>query len=147
MHWQKDDYFISTDQSMIDIKVVHDYLSSESYWAENIPIDIVQRSINNSLCFGLYHKNIQVGFARVVSDYATFAYLGDVFVLPGHRRKGLSKWMMTVVMNYPQLQGLRRFILTTKDAHSLYAQFGFVPYPQPERIMTINRPGIYKNKK
>ncbi|MBS1574469.1 MAG: GNAT family N-acetyltransferase [Bacteroidetes bacterium] len=147
MHWQKDDYTISTDQSKLDIKVVHDYLSNESYWAEKIPMDIVKSSIENSLCFGLYYKNIQVGFARVVSDFATFAYLGDVFVLPEHRGRGLSKWMMTLIMNYPQLQGLRRFLLTTKDAHSLYAQFGFVPYPQPERLMAINRPDIYKDKK
>lgn len=147
MHWQKDDYIISTDRSSIDIKLVHDYLSNESYWAEKIPVDIVQRSIENSLCFGLYYKNVQVGFARIISDYATFAYLGDVFILPGHRGKGLSKWLMTIIMDYPQLQGLRRFLLTTKDAHSLYAQFGFVPYPQPERMMTINRPDIYKTEK
>jgi len=147
MNWQKDDYIISTDKSMINIDVVHHYLSNESYWAEQIPVDIVQRSIDNSLCFGLYYRNEQVGFARIVSDYATFAYLGDVFILSEHRGKGLSKWMMTVIMNHPELQGLRRFLLTTKDAHGLYVQFGFVPYPQPERLMTISRPDMYKTKK
>ncbi|MGC4037229.1 MAG: GNAT family N-acetyltransferase [Chitinophagaceae bacterium] len=148
MNWQKDGYRISTDQSLIDIAVVHNYLSNDSYWANNIPIDTVKRSITHSLCFGVY-DNIgqQVGFARVVSDFATFAYLADVFVLQDHRGKGLSKWLMTIIMNHPDLQGLRRFLLTTKDAHSLYARFGFTPYPQPERMMAINRNDIYQADK
>ena len=147
MEWVKEDYKISTDKSRINLAVVQDYLCNQSYWAEGIPMDIVKRSIENSLCFGVYRSEEQVGFARVISDYATFAYLGDVFILTGHRGKGLSKWLMQVIMNYPDLQGLRRFLLTTKDAHSLYAQFGFVAYPQPERMMTINRPSMYKDKK
>ena len=147
MEWVKQDYTISTDKLKIDRAVVHEYLCNQSYWAEGIPMEIVQRSIEHSLCFGIYYNDGQVGFARVISDYATFAYLGDVFILNNHRGKGLSKWLMQVIMNYPDLQGLRRFLLTTKDAHSLYAQFGFVPYPQPERMMTINRPSLYKDKK
>jgi len=146
MQWQKGDYIISTDKSAIDIPVVHQYLCNDSYWANGIPLDIVTRSIDNSLCFGVYCQEKQVGFARVISDFATFAYLGDVFILPGHRGKGLSKWLMLVIMNYPELQGLRRFILTTKDAHGLYTQFGFSPYPQPERLMGKNDPDIYKKK-
>lgn len=147
MEWIKGDYKISTDKSKINLAVVQDYLCNQSYWAEGIPTDIVKRSIDNSLCFGIYRNEEQVGFARVISDYATFAYLGDVFILNGHRGQGLSKWLMEIIMSYPDLQGLRRFLLTTKDAHGLYAQFGFTPYPQPERMMTINRPSIYKDKK
>lgn len=146
MQWQKGDYIISTDKSAIDIRVVHHYLCHDSYWANGIPLDIVMRSIDNSLCFGVYYEGKQAGFARVISDFATFAYLGDVFILPEHRGKGLSKWLMLVIMNHPELQGLRRFILTTKDAHGLYAQFGFIPYPQPGRLMGKNDPEIYKKK-
>ena len=137
---------MSTDKSAINVQVVHHYLCNDSYWASGIPLDIVMRSINNSLCFGVYCQQEQVGFARVISDFATFAYLGDVFILPEHRGKGLSKWLMQVIMNYPELQGLRRFMLTTKDAHGLYAQFGFSAYPQPERLMGKNDPDIYKKK-
>jgi GNAT superfamily N-acetyltransferase len=147
MEWIKDDYKISTDKSKINLSTVQDYLCNQSYWAEGIPLSIVRRSIENSLCFSIYYKEEQIGFARVISDYATFAYLADVFVLPAYRGNGLSKWLMDVILDYPDLQGLRRFLLTTKDAHSLYAQFGFVLYPQPERMMTINRPFTYKDKK
>jgi GNAT superfamily N-acetyltransferase len=102
MQWQKGDYSISTDKSAIDVPVVHQYLCNDSYWASGIPLDIVTRSIDNSLCFGVYYQAKQVGFARVISDFATFAYLGDVFILPEHRGKGLSKWLMLVIMNYPE---------------------------------------------
>jgi GNAT superfamily N-acetyltransferase len=147
MEWHNGDYSISTDKSKLDIAIIYTYLSQDSYWAEQIPVGIVQRSIENSLCFGLYQKGLQVGFARIISDFATFAYLADVFVLPEHRGKGLSKWMMQVIMDLPDLQGLRRFLLTTRDAHGLYSQFGFTPYAQPERLMTRNDPDIYKSKK
>jgi GNAT superfamily N-acetyltransferase len=147
MESTREDYTISTDKSKINVMMVQDYLCNQSYWAQGIPLNIVQRSIDNSLCFGIYQNNEQVGFARVISDYATFAYLGDVFVLPAHRGKGLSKWLMREIMDHPWLQGLRRFLLTTSDAHELYAQFGFVVYPQPERMMGINRPSIYKDMK
>src|SRR5215470_10026593 len=121
MEWQKDDYILSTDKSRIDISAVHDFLS-QSYWAEGIPRETVKRCIENSLCFAIYHHEMLVGFARAISDFATFAYLADVFVLPGHRGKGLSKWLIQIIVNHPQLQGLRRFTLATKDAHGLYAQ-------------------------
>jgi GNAT superfamily N-acetyltransferase len=147
MEWRKEDYSISTDKAKLNIDLVHIYLSNDSYWAQQIPLAIVKRSIENSLCFGVYYQNLQVGFARVISDFATFAYLGDVFILPQHRGKGLAKWLMQVITDFSHLQGLRRFLLTTKDAHGLYTQFGFVPYPQPDRLMTRNNPDIYKSKK
>ena len=147
MKWQKEDYIISTDKMKLDIAVIHSYLSNESYWAQQIPVDIVKRSIENSLCFGVYLADQQIGFARVISDFATFAYLGDVFILPEYRARGLSKWLMEVIIDHPDLAGLRRFLLTTSDAHGLYSQFGFVTYPQPERLMTRNNPDIYKTKK
>ena len=142
---QKGEYIISTNKEKIDIDVVHTFLSKDSYWAENIPKDIVERAIKNSLCFGIYYKEIQVGFARAVTDKATFMYLADVFVLPAHRGKGLSKWLLQTIHAHPELQGLRRMMLTTKDAHGLYAQFGWQPLNDDlaKRIMLINRPGMY----
>ena len=147
LEWKKDNYTISTDKSKIDLESVHHYLSMDSYWAQQIPVAVVKRSIENSLCFGVYDGTAQAGFARVISDFATFAYLGDVFILPEHRGQGLSKWLMEVIVSYPQLQGLRRFLLTTKDAHTLYSQFGFEQYAQPERLMARNYPDMYKAKK
>ena len=147
MEWHKGEYTISTDKARIDVQVVHQYLCNDSYWATGVPVDVVIKSIDNSLCFGVYHGDEQVGLARVISDFAVFAYLADVFILPEHRGKGLSKWLMQEIINHPQLQGLRRFILTTKDAHGLYAQFGFIPYHQPERLMTRNDPDVYMKKK
>lgn len=136
---QQNDFCISTDKSKLDINIIHDYLSEESYWAKNIPVETVQRSIEGSHCFGLYvtENSIskQVGFARVISDCATFAYLADVFVLESYRGKGLSKWLMKTIMDCPYLQGLRRWLLATKDAHGLYLQFGFTALDKPERIM------------
>ncbi|NCI51905.1 GNAT family N-acetyltransferase [Sediminibacterium roseum] len=140
------DYTISTDKSKLDPTVIHAYLAGESYWAKNIPMEVVQRSIDHSLCFGLYHKDAQVGFARVVTDRATFAYLADVFVLPGHRGKGLSKWMIAFIHEYPELQGLRRWLLGTLDAHELYKQFGWQAL-SPEvvpRFMQRHFPDVYK---
>ena len=147
MEWHKEGFTISTDKSKLNIELVHAYLSKDSYWAQQIPVAVVKRSIDNSLCFGVYYENRQIGFARIISDFATFAYLADVFILPEQRGKGLSKWLMQVIIDYPALQGLRRFLLTTKDAHGLYSQFGFIPYPQPERLMTRNDPDMYKSKK
>ena len=142
---QKGEYIISTNKEKIDIDVVHTFLSKDSYWAENIPKDIVERAIKNSLCFGIYYKETQVGFARAVTDKATFMYLADVFILHAHRGKGLSKWLMQTIHAHPELQGLRRMMLTTKDAHGLYAQFGWQPLNDDlaKRIMLINRPGMY----
>ena len=139
------DYTFSTDKAKLDVKVIHDFLSN-SYWAKNIPIEIVKRSIENSLCFGVFHHNKQVGFARVVSDYATFGYLADVFISEEHRGKGLSKKLMEHIVAHPQLQGLRRFCLGTKDAHKLYEQFGFTVIKAPERFMEILHPDFYSKK-
>ena len=141
--WIKDGYLVSTDKSKIDVETVHHFLS-RSYWAENIPLDVVRKSIENSLCFGIYHQKKLVGFARAISDFATFAYLADVFILPEERGKGLSKWLIGIILEHPQLQGLRRFTLATRDAHSLYAQFGFSLFDKPERWMQKHGPVVYK---
>jgi N-acetylglutamate synthase-like GNAT family acetyltransferase len=139
------DYEISTDEMRLNLDVIHGFLSN-SYWAKNIPRDLVERSIRNSLCFGIYRDGKQVGFARVISDFATFAYLADVFVLPEHRGKGVSKQLMETILEHRDLQGLRRFFLATLDAHGLYAQFGFEPLDHPERYMSIHRPNLYEQR-
>ena len=136
------EYTFSTEKKKLDSKVIHDFLSN-SYWSKNIPIEIVMRAIENSLCFGVYYQNKQVGFARVITDYATFGYLADVFILEEHRGKGLSKKLMKNIMNHPQLKGLRGFCLRTRDAHKLYEQFGFSVIKNPERFMEIKRDTIY----
>lgn len=143
MEWTKDDFSISTDINKLDIHYIHHFLS-KSYWAENIPFDVVKRSADGSLCFGVYHQEKQIGFARVITDEATFAYLCDVFIDEAHRGKGLSKWLMDVILAYPGLQGLRRFMLATKDAHGLYQQFGFMPLTYTERWMHLHQPDVYK---
>jgi len=135
----KNEFTISTDKSKFDVDMIHNYLCYESYWAKNIPVELVKKSIDGSYCFGLFvHENSvckQVGFARVISDCATFGYLADVFILDAYRGKGLSKWLMETIMNCPDLQGLRRWLLATKDAHGLYTTFGFLPRDKPERFM------------
>jgi N-acetylglutamate synthase-like GNAT family acetyltransferase len=141
----KSDYLISTDKTKIDISYVHSFLT-RSYWSPGIPVEIVRKAIEGSLCFAVYHNNKQVGFARVITDKATFAYLADVFIDENYRGRGLSKWLMATIMKHPDLQGLRRMLLTTKDAHGLYAQFGFIPINNPERFMIINNPEVYKTK-
>lgn len=133
---------VDTDPARLDLAVVHGFLA-ESYWAKGIPLETVRRSIRNSLCFGLYEAEIQIGFARVVSDRATFAYLADVFVLESHRGRGLGKLLMGAVVAHPDLQGLRRWMLATRDAHGLYAQYGFTPLPVPERFMQLHDPDVY----
>jgi GNAT superfamily N-acetyltransferase len=138
-------YRISTDADAMDLDAIHGYLST-SYWCQGIPRDVVAKAIGGSLCFGLFDGEGQVGFARVVSDGATFAYLCDVYVLEGHRGRGLATWLMETVIGHPHLQGLRRFVLATRDAHRLYEKFGFVPLARPETFMEINRPGIYLPK-
>lgn len=133
-------YTISTDKTKLNVPVIHRFLSQDAYWCQNIPVEIVQRSIDNSLCFGVYSDNDQqVGFARVITDHATFGYLADVFILPEHRGKGLSKQLVAFIMDYPSLQGLRRIMLVTKDAHGLYTQFGFKPIEEPENTMAIKK--------
>lgn len=129
------EYTISTDRARLPLAVVHRWLSGESYWAHGIPPDVVQASILNSLPFGVYRGDALVGFARVITDYATFAYVGDVFVLPAHRGRGLSKWLMETIAADPRLAGFRRWMLATRDAHGLYAQSGWTPLAAPERWM------------
>ena len=132
-------YTISTDQQKLDLPLIQEFLSTESYWAKGRPMETVRRSISNSLAFGVYHGRQQVGFARVVTDYATFAWLADVFILPQWRGNGLSKWLLETILSHSQLQGFRRWILATKDAHELYRRFGFREIPHPERFMEILR--------
>ncbi|NJC00826.1 GNAT superfamily N-acetyltransferase [Xanthomonas sp. 3272] len=134
---------VSTNHSELDVALVHRYLAQHSSWARDIPLAVLQRSIANSLCFGGFLQDGQVAFARVVSDYATVAYLGDVFVLPEHQSKGYGKAMMDAVMAHPDLQGLRRFSLATSDAHGLYARYGFTPPLAPQSLMERYRPGLY----
>jgi N-acetylglutamate synthase-like GNAT family acetyltransferase/predicted metal-dependent hydrolase len=138
------DYEISTDAARLDLDVIHNFLSN-SYWAKDISRELVERSIRHSLCFGIFRDGKQVGFARVISDFATFAYLADVFVLPEHRGKGVSKQLMETILEHHDLQGLRRFMLATLDAHGLYAQFGFEALDHPERYMSIHRPNLYSS--
>jgi len=134
---------ISCDQAELDIPLIHRFLSERSYWARGIPLEAVRKSIRNSLCFGGYLEGGQVAFARVISDYATFANLVDVFVLPEHRGQGLGKQLMEAVTTHPKLQGLRRFMLATSDAHGLYAQFGFTSPRNPETLMERYTPSPY----
>jgi GNAT superfamily N-acetyltransferase len=132
--WQRDGYLISTDASMLDLEVVHGYLS-RSYWAAGVPEDVVRRSIENSLCFGVYRGEEQAGFARVVTDRTTFAYLADVFVLEEHRGQGIGKWLVEVILSHPDLQGLRRCMLATRDAHDLYRRYAFTELARPRIFM------------
>jgi GNAT superfamily N-acetyltransferase len=133
-----DGYAISTDPGRLDVDFVHGYLSGQSYWARGVPREVVARSIANSLCFGLYGPDgRQAGFARVVTDRATFAWLADVFVDDRHRGKGLGKALVATILAHPELQGLRRFMLSTADAHGLYTPFGFATPPRPERLLAI----------
>ncbi len=140
--YTRDNFSISTDKSKLDLNAIHDFLKG-SYWAENIPLPVVQRSIENSLCFGVYEFDKQIGFARVISDYATFAYLADVFILEKYRGKGLAKWLIEFILEHPALQNLRRWILATKDAHGLYRKFGFKNLEKPDMIMEILNLNIY----
>jgi GNAT superfamily N-acetyltransferase len=137
--WRRGEYLISTDKSRLNVELVRDFLKL-SYWASGIPVEIVRRSIDNSLVFGVYTGDEQVGFARVVTDYATFAYLADVFVLEAHRGRGLGKWMMQVITSHPRLRGFRRWMLATRDAHELYRKYGFAELERPEIFMEIVTP-------
>ena len=138
------DYDISTDPSRIDLTLVHRWLSERSYWAKGIPRNVFERGVAGSLCFAIHHQTEgQVGFARVISDRATFAYLADVFVLETHRGKGLSKRLMETVLAHPELQGLRRWTLATRDAHGLYEQFGFTLPKVADRFMERVDPEVY----
>ena len=140
-------YSISSKRQEMDLSVIHGYLFS-AYWAKGIPLTVMEKAIDNSLCFGIFnHAGEQIAFARMITDYATSAYLADVFVLPEHRGKGLSKWLIKTIIEHPHLQGLRRMLLVTSDAHGLYQQFGFTPLNAPELFMERHQPDIYLKTK
>ena len=161
---RRGEFLISTDPARLDLDIIHDFLTN-CYWAKGIPREVVARSIEHALCFGVYDGTseksprlakgarhgapgfVQVGFARVVSDFATVAYLGDVFVLESHRGHGLGEWLMECIMQHPALQNLRRWILLTRDAHGLYSQFGFTPVKAPERYMELHCADVYETRK
>lgn len=130
--WHRDEFIISTDKDRLDIDFIHDYLSNKAYWALGRSLDVVRRSIDHSLNFGIYKGTQQIGFARVVTDFATFAWLADVFVVEEHRGNGLGVWLIEVIVNHPDLQGLRRWVLATRDAHELYRRFGFRELNAPQ---------------
>ena len=134
---------VDDDPARLDMDVIHGFLA-KTYWSQGIPREVVERAVRNSLCFGLYEGEHQVGFARVVTDRATFAYLADVFVLESHRGRGLSKLLVAEILGHPSLQGLRRWVLATRDAHSLYAQYGFKALAAPERFMELHDPDVYR---
>ncbi len=140
--WHRGEYTISDDRARLDIKVIQKFLSTESYWATGRSVERVQLSVDNSLSFGVYRGDEQIGFARVVTDYATFAWLADVFVLEEYRGRGLSKWLVEVIISHPQLQGFRRWVLATKDAHELYQRYGFRELHRPERWMERPDPSM-----
>lgn len=141
--WTRGAYTITTDPAKLDLDVIYDFLS-RSYWAAGVPVEVVKRSIENSTCFGLFEGDRQIGFARVITDRATFAYLADVFVLEQHRGEGLGKWLVSVIGSHPDLRGLRRWMLATRDAHGLYETVGFLPLKNPERWMEKHDPEVYK---
>jgi N-acetylglutamate synthase-like GNAT family acetyltransferase len=140
----KNEYCISTDQNKLDIPSIHKFLANETDWANGIPLNTLKISIENSLPFGLYHKQKQIGFARVISDYATIAYLGDVYILEEYRGKGLSNWLMREITEHPNLQELRRWILLTDTAEWLYQKYGFTQLPKPELYMEKHNPKVYQ---
>ncbi len=144
MEWRRDDYRVSDDPALLDRALVRDFIGA-TYWAPGIPAPVMAKAIDCSLCFGLYRAAQQIGFARVVTDRATFAYLCDVFVLEAHRGAGLGEWLVTCVLEHPDLQGLRRFALMTRDAHELYRRFGFKPLADSTRYLEIHRPDAYRN--
>ncbi len=141
--YYKDGFCISTEKARLDLCAIHQFLSTEAYWSLNIPFSRVEAAVAHSLNFGLYLKDKQIGFARIITDYSSVAYLGDVYVIPEYRGRSLSKWLMQIIVEYPELQGLRRWILSTKDAHGLYKQFGWKPVNYPERWMEIHDREVY----
>ena len=143
MEWKKGEFLITTDKSRLDIGVLQSFLENDSYWAQNRTIDQTKTAIENSICFSLFEVERQIGFARVVSDCSTFAYVGDVFVIDEYRGRGLSKWLMEVIVEHPDLQGLRRWVLATRDAHGLYAQYDFKALVHPDRWMERTAPDAY----
>lgn len=141
---RRDNFIVTTDPARLDVELIHGFLSKSSYWAEGVSREVVARSIETSLCFGVYDGERPVGFARVITDYATFAYIGDVFILESHRGRGLANFLMECIVQHPELQGLRRWMLATRDAHGLYGKFGFKPLARPERFMELHDPEVYR---
>jgi N-acetylglutamate synthase-like GNAT family acetyltransferase len=145
--WINDSFLFSTEKELLNVEYVHSFLSEKSYWAKGVPKEVVEQSIRNSLAIGIYdtaNDTVQVGFARVISDFATFAYLADVFVDEKYRGRALSKKLMEFIFSLNELKGLRRFILATADAHSLYARYGFKPLKAPDRFMEVHDPDVYR---
>jgi GNAT superfamily N-acetyltransferase len=141
--WRRGEFLISTDRDKIDFAMIHHFLTTETYWAQDRSLDVVRRSFENSLSFVIYKNDETIGWARVVSDYATFAWLADVFILQEFRGQNLSKWLMETIVAHPDLQNLRRFLLATRDAHGLYLQYGFEPLHFPQRWMERCAPNAY----
>lgn len=144
--WQRGESRVATARERLDVAAIHQFLSRESEWARDIPPSVVEESLRNSLCFGLFHNDKQAGFARVISDYATIAYLGDVFVLREYRGRGLARWLMECVVSHPCLRNLRRWILVTEDAHGLYRKFGFTELAGPGKFMELHDPDVYRRR-
>ncbi|MBO0912137.1 MAG: GNAT family N-acetyltransferase [Acidobacteria bacterium] len=142
LEFHRGDWVVSTDRARLDVDLIHQFLT-HSYWAEGIGREVVERSLENSLCFGIFERGQQIGFARVITDYATYAYLADVFIIDTHRSRGAAKFLMECILRYPQLENLRRWMLATRDAHRLYARFGFTPLAEPERFMELHNPRVY----
>jgi GNAT superfamily N-acetyltransferase len=140
----ENDYCISTDKSKLDLMAIHHFLSTKAYWSLHIPYDTVKKAAENSLNFGVYHNNEQIGYARVITDYSTIAYLGDVYMIDEYRGQGLSKWLMETIMSHPELQGLRRWILLTGDAHGLYQKFGWTEIANPAVWMELHNKNVYE---
>jgi len=143
----ENEYEISMDKKRLDLSMIHDFLANQSYWAKDIPFEVMKKSIENALCFGVYHQDKQVGFARVVTDYATIAYVGDVFIIGPYRGKGLGKWLVKTIIDHPELEGLRLWFLGTRDAHDLYRKYGFKKVAETsaaDRFMAILNPDAYK---
>ncbi|OGT83348.1 MAG: GNAT family N-acetyltransferase [Gammaproteobacteria bacterium RIFCSPLOWO2_12_FULL_52_10] len=143
LEWSRGPFRISTDQGLLDLDLIYQYLATESYWARNIPRDTFTRAIAGSLCFGIYWDDAQAGFGRVITDFATMAYLADIFVVEKFRRQGLSKWLLECMQSHPDLQGLRRWMLATRDAHGLYERYGFKTLQSPENFMVLHKPDVY----
>jgi GNAT superfamily N-acetyltransferase len=138
-------YTISTDKTRLDLSAIHAFLSNHAYWCLGIPRPVLEKAIANSLCFGVFEGDAQIGFTRAVTDNATFAWLCDVYVLPEHRGHGVARWMIECVLSHPDLRGMRRIVLATRDAHALYRKAGFEALPTPDRWMAIADPDVYTN--
>jgi GNAT superfamily N-acetyltransferase len=143
---RRGDLELSSDPARLDRALIHRYLANESYWAAGVPQRVVERALDHSLCFGIYRGRSQLAFARAVTDRATFAYLADVFVVAEHRGRGLGKWLVEAIGRHPELQGLRRWLLATRNAHALYAQYGFKPLANPARFMERHDLEVYAPK-